>query len=67
VQGYSARDHAFFGDYHQASRERQGFLAWLQEWVLDVPDRAAYLARLGPRFNALRPAQQRLAAAVDYA
>jgi glutaconate CoA-transferase, subunit A len=67
VQGYYGRDHAAFGEYHQATRERQGFLSWLQEWVLDVADRDAYLAKLGPRFAALRPVQQRLAAAVDYA
>jgi len=67
VQGYYGRDHAHFGEYHQASRQREGFLGWLREWVLDVPDRAAYLARLGARFDALRPSAPRLAAAVDYA
>jgi glutaconate CoA-transferase subunit A len=67
VQGYYGRDHAAYGEYHQATRERVGFLSWLQEWVLDVADRDAYLSKLGPRFAALRPAQQRLAAAVDYA
>src|SRR5579859_2990315 len=67
VQGYYGRDHAAFGEYHASSRERQGFLGWLNEWVLDVADRDAYLAKLGPRFTALRPAQQRLAASVDYA
>jgi glutaconate CoA-transferase subunit A len=67
VQGYYGRDHAAFGEYHLATREREGFLSWLQEWVLDVADRDAYLAKLGPRFSALRPAQPRLAAAVDYA
>ena len=66
VQGYYGRDHAAFGEYHQATRERQGFVSWLQEWVLDVADRDAYLSKLGPRFAALRPAP-RLAAAVDYA
>jgi glutaconate CoA-transferase, subunit A len=67
VQGYYARDHAAFGAYHQASRSRSGFLDWLQTWVLDVPDRSAYLATLGASFAALRPARARLAAAVDYA
>lgn len=67
VQGYYGRDHAAFGEYHGLSRERDGFLGWLQEWVLDVPDREAYLAKLGPRFAALRPVEPRLAAAVDYA
>lgn len=67
VQGYYGRDHAAFGEYHQASRERDGFVRWLQEWVIDVADRDAYLSKLGPRFAALRPTQRRLAAAVDYA
>jgi len=67
VQGYYGRDHVAFDEYHQATRERPGFVSWLQEWVLGVADRDAYLARLGPRFTALRPAAKRLAAAVDYA
>jgi glutaconate CoA-transferase subunit A len=67
VQGYYARDHAFFGEYHQTTRARDGFLTWLEEWVMSVPDRRTYLAKLGDRFNALRPSQPRLAAAVDYA
>ena len=30
-----------------AARTPEGFAAWLEEQVLDVPDRAAYLERLG--------------------
>jgi glutaconate CoA-transferase subunit A len=67
VQGAYGRDHAAFHEYHLATRERGGFLAWLDEWVQQLPDRAAYLARLGDRFTALRPSTPRLAAAVDYA
>jgi glutaconate CoA-transferase subunit A len=67
VQGVYGRDHAAFGEYHQVSRSRDGFLAWLHEWVIDVADRPAYLAKLGGRFEALRPTAPRLAAAVDYA
>lgn len=67
VQGYYGRDHAFFSDYHQVAREREGFLRWLEEWVLDVPNLAAYRAKLGDRFEALKPTHQNLAAAVDYA
>ena len=67
IQGYYGRDHAAFSEYHRLSRSREGFLGWLQEWVIDVPDRAAYLEKLGRRFAALRPAEPRLAAAVDYA
>jgi glutaconate CoA-transferase subunit A len=67
VQGYYGRDHAFFSEYHQATREREGYLRWLQEWVLEVPDRAAYLGQLGERFLDLRPRERRPAASVDYA
>lgn len=67
VQGYYGRDHACFADYHARSRERDGFLGWLDEWVLDVSDLAAYRAKLGDRLGRLRPEQPRLAAAVDYA
>lgn len=67
VQGAYGRDHAFFTEYHRATRERDGFLGWLREWVLDVPDLASYRRKLGERFDRLRPSQRRLAAAVDYA
>jgi glutaconate CoA-transferase subunit A len=67
VQGYYGRDHAAFGEYHRGSRSRDAFLSWLQEWVFDVADRRDYIARLGSRFEALRPRAARLAAAVDYA
>lgn len=46
VQGYFKRDHAFFRDYATASRTAEGFLAWLEQWVLGVPDRAAYLRQI---------------------
>ncbi|HEV7663684.1 MAG TPA: CoA-transferase [Chloroflexota bacterium] len=67
VQGYYGRDHTAFGEYHQATRDRDGFLNWLQHEVFEVPDHASYLARLGDRFSTLRPRQPRLAAPVDYA
>jgi glutaconate CoA-transferase subunit A len=67
VQGYYNRDHATFAEYHQASRTPDGFAAWLREWVLDVSDREAYLARLGAtRWQALAAREPRLAAPVDY-
>ena len=44
VQGFFNRDHAFYRDYANASRTREGFQAWLRRWVTDFPDRAAYLA-----------------------
>jgi len=46
LQGHWRRDHAFFRDYAARSRTADGFTAWLDEWVLSVTDRGAYLARL---------------------
>ena len=67
VQGFYGRDHAFYGEYHRASREPSGFQGWLERWVTGVEDRAAYLERLGAeRWRDLRPRRKRLAAPVDY-
>ncbi len=54
LQGCYGRDHEFFHEYHGATRTVEGFAAWVAEWVTGVPDRAAYLAKLGPRWAALR-------------
>ncbi|HEU5441347.1 MAG TPA: CoA-transferase [Ktedonobacterales bacterium] len=67
VQGYYNRDHAAYAEYHEHSRSPEDFAAWLQEWVLGVPDRAAYLGRLGAeRWQSLAAREPRLAAPVDY-
>jgi glutaconate CoA-transferase subunit A len=67
VQGYYNRDHASFAEYHERSRTPEDFAAWLREQVLDLPDRAAYLERLGAeRWQALAPKKSLLAAPVDY-
>jgi glutaconate CoA-transferase subunit A len=57
LQDRYARDHDFFHEYHRATRTREGFDAWLREWVLDVPDHDAYLAKLGDRWDALRASE----------
>ncbi len=68
VQGHYGRDHEAYAEYHRQTRERAGFETWLQEWVLDLPDRDTYLSKLGEeRWEALKPREQRLAAPVDYA
>jgi glutaconate CoA-transferase subunit A len=46
VQGYFKRDHEFFREYAEKSRTADGFGAWLEHWVLDLSDRAAYLKQL---------------------
>ena len=54
LQGRYARDHEFFHEYHRATRTAEGFAGWLADWVDGTPDHAAYLARLGERWPALR-------------
>jgi len=64
VQGHFKRDHAFYRDYAERSRTEDGFQAWLREWVLDVPDRAAYLQRID--VESLRIQQHRPSAPADF-
>lgn len=47
------RDHEFFHEYHRATRTVDGFDAWIAAWVADIPDRAAYLRKLGDRWTKL--------------
>lgn len=53
LQDRYGRDHDFFHEYHRATRTRDGFDRWVHEWVLDLPDHDAYLAKLGDRWEAL--------------
>jgi glutaconate CoA-transferase subunit A len=64
VQGYFKRDHAFYRDYANRSRSADGFHAWLQEWVQQVPDRATYLSMLDA--TSLRITRHRMSEPVDY-
>ena len=56
VQGYYDRDNAFYLEWDEVSRDPAGTQTWLQEWVYAVPDRAAYLQKLGQeRLDSLKP------------
>ena len=58
VQGYYDRDNEFYLDWGKRSRDQQATEAWLQEWVYDLPDRAAYLKKLGQeRLDSLAPGE----------
>ena len=68
VQGYWRRDFQPFLRYHRDSRTPEGFQAWLGEWVLDIPDRQAYLRHMGEAaVQRLRVGEQRLAAPANFA
>jgi glutaconate CoA-transferase subunit A len=64
VQGFWKRDNVFHRVYGERSRTREGFLEWLDEWVLGLPDRMAYMARVdaGP----IRIKRSRPSIPVDY-
>jgi glutaconate CoA-transferase subunit A len=67
VPGQYNRDHQFYHEYHVRTRTEEGFQQWLNEWVLQVPDRAAYVAKLGgERLRSLGVKEHRYAAPVDY-
>jgi glutaconate CoA-transferase, subunit A len=67
VQGYYNRDHEDYISYHHQSKERGGYLRWLDAWVLGVGDRKEYVKRLGKkRTDSLRVKHHRKSLAVDY-
>jgi glutaconate CoA-transferase subunit A len=67
VQGAYDRDNAFYRDWDAITREESTIQAWLAEWVHGVPDRAAYLEKLGSeRVASLRPPAAAPSGSVDY-
>jgi glutaconate CoA-transferase subunit A len=67
TQGYSRRDDDCYFEYHKATRARAGFETWLSNWVLDVPDHAAFLDRVGrDRVGKLKPRRNLMAAPVSF-
>ncbi|MDQ6771568.1 MAG: CoA transferase subunit A, partial [Candidatus Dormibacteraeota bacterium] len=64
LQGHWRRDHAAFREYGRRSRDEGEFQGWLREWVLDVPDRAAYMRKLN--LDSIRITRRLPAAPVDY-
>jgi len=63
LQGFWKRDHAAHREYASRSRTAEGFAGWLREWVLEMPDRKAYLQRVDPT---LRISRHLFSAPVDY-
>lgn len=67
VQGYYNRDHASYHEYHERTRTIESFQDWLNEWVLQIPDRATYMRKIGEeRILGLAVKEHRYAAPVDY-
>jgi len=67
VSGYYNRDHQYYHEYHTRTRTTEGFQQWLDEWVLNMPNRDAYVMKLGEeRLHNLGVKEHRYAAPVDY-
>jgi glutaconate CoA-transferase subunit A len=67
IQGYYNRDHEKYIAYHQKSRDREGYLGWLEQWVLGVKDRDEYIKLLGKEEMAsLLVKRHRKSLPVDY-
>ncbi len=67
VQGYYGRDHAFFTQYHEQSRQLVDFERWLQRWVTGVANRREYMNLLGAcRVEELGVKQHAYSAAADF-
>jgi glutaconate CoA-transferase, subunit A len=67
MQGYYNRDHEKYMTYHQESREREGYLKWLEKWVLGVKNREEYLELLGEeKIKSLLVKRHRRSLPVDY-
>ncbi len=47
VQGYYDRDNDFYLKWDEWSRDQATTEAWLEEWVYALPNRAAYIEKLG--------------------
>lgn len=67
VQGCYNRDHRYFHTYYESTRTIEGFQKWLHDWVLLLPDRNAYINKLGKScLDNLEVKQHHYSAPVDY-
>ena len=65
VQGAYDRDNAFYVEWDAISREEAGLQKYLDEWVLGVPHRGAYLEKMRARYDELQ-ADRQMCAPVNY-
>jgi glutaconate CoA-transferase subunit A len=65
VQGAYDRDNDFYVKWDVISKDEAGSKAYLDEWVMGLPDRAAYVRKMGARCNELK-ADTQMCAPVNY-
>lgn len=67
VQGYYGRDHGYFAQYHEESKQVEGYERWLERWALQVGDRQEYLGLLErARIEKLGVAEHAYSAPADF-
>lgn len=66
VQGYYDRDNDFYLQWDAISRDADRTNEWLQEWVYGLPDRSAYIAKLGQERLARLAPGELMAQPVNY-
>ena len=65
VQGAYDRDNDFYVKWDAVSRDEASFQKYLDEWVHGLPDRAAYVLKMGARVGELQ-ADRQMCAPVNY-
>ena len=49
AMGFTTRDNAFYTEWDVISRDRDTFSGWMKDFVLEMPDHAAYLDKVSSR------------------
>ena len=65
VQGGYDRDNTFYVEWNSISRDEASLNRYLDEWIHELPDRAAYRSRMGARVDELK-ADTQMCAPVNY-
>jgi glutaconate CoA-transferase subunit A len=66
VQGFYARDNAFYREWAELSRDDDRLAAYLDEWVYGVESREEYVQKLGPRAEELATIGDAFSVPVNY-
>jgi len=66
TQGFYDRDNAFYLEWDEISKTREGVQAYLEEWVYGVKDRGEYWEKLGSDAHARLQVGNRPSAVVNY-
>jgi len=66
TQGYYDRDNAFYLEWDEISKTREGVLKYLDEWVYGVKDRQEYWEKLGAEVHVRLRIAPRPSLPVDY-